>query len=238
LLHLEGAGGADPKRLEPEVLGLVRPIRIDHFSVTGAKNLSVPEVLQEGASVREMITLPSPPASVDALGKIWAEPFRQTISASRMFGKATAAFVFSEHQYTSLDDSEQMVVAMQGQVVSPVTSYIAAEPGTRPSSIGLGRLGSCGTGSGYGSGAGSLGGMRHVLGQRPDLQALLAQAASACGAGAKVSLEVETTRDEIVDITLQQGSGQKAHCIVEAAWALRLPPASRSFDRERYSLSF
>ena len=43
---------------------------------------------------------------------------------------------------------------MRGQVVSPVTSYIAAEPGTRPSRIGL--RGLTGQGAGYGSGAGRL----------------------------------------------------------------------------------
>src|SRR5262249_18958979 len=153
--------------------GLVRPIRIDHFAVSGG-DFQVSSTLEEGASIRSMIARSDPPNRVTLEGMIWAEPFRRTALASERFGKATAAFVFSEDRYSELDPHEQMTVAMKGQVVSPVTSYIAIEPGTRPSRVGL-RMEGGGSGSGYGSGAGGLGGrMAHGPKLRPDLRALVA----------------------------------------------------------------
>src|SRR5262249_15453055 len=144
-----------------------------------------------------------------------------------------------------LDAREQMTVAMRGQVVSPVTSYIAVEPGTRPSRIGLQRTSGSGSGSGYGRGAGGLGGRiaRGPL-QRPDLHALVQPGPRQClqrhppTAGWSVTLEVETTRDEIVDVILQRGSEPAAQCAVEAAWAVRLPSVSNDFPRDRFSLTF
>jgi subtilisin-like proprotein convertase family protein len=232
LLHL--TPGSDAREV---VLGLVRPIRIDHFAAAG---LEAGDVLREGDGVRLMKPLPQPPGRVTLTGKIWAEPFRREVVPDAAFSKATAAFVFSEHLYTDLDEREQMAVAMKGQVVSPVTSYIAVEPGTRPSRIGIVRGGNGGSGSGYGRGAGGLGG-RAAAPVRPDLQALLQPGIDECrrrhGAG-PISLDVETTWDEIVDVLLTQGSGALGECAVEAAWAARLPPSARSFARDRYRTTF
>jgi hypothetical protein len=111
-----------------------------------------------------MIASSDPPARVTLQGQIWAEPFRRTVEVSDRFSRATAAFVFSEHDYTALDAREQMAVAMKGQVVSPVTSYIAVEPGTRPSHIGLQRTVGLGSGSGYGSCSGGLADGSRTLG--------------------------------------------------------------------------
>jgi hypothetical protein len=51
-------------------------------------------------------------------------------------------------------------------------------------------------------------------------------------------LEVETTRDEIVDVILKQGGGPLGQCVVEAAWAVRLPRASLDFPRDRFTLEY
>jgi hypothetical protein len=243
LLHLDGVRAAEPARLAPLVLGLVRPIRIDDFAVHGLK-VDAPPAFDEGTSLRTMEPLADPPTRVTLDGKIWAEPFHRVVEVSGTFSHATAAFVFSEHVYTELDEQEQMTVAMMGQVVSPVTSYIAIEPGTRPSRIGLTRSGG-GSGSGYGRGAGGLGGRTIGLNiTRPDLRALVEPGVARCIAahpttGAwSVSLAVETTRDEIVDVALARGSGPLADCIVEAAWAVRLPSEYVSFTRDHFQLAF
>jgi hypothetical protein len=46
----------------------------------------------------------------------------------------------------------------------------------------------------------------------------------------RVMLVVETTLDEVVDVTIGEGQGALAECLVEAAWAVRL---DARFDRER-----
>jgi hypothetical protein len=255
LLHL--SPGEDARQV---VLGLVRPIRIDHFRASRSPQargsdsprsarladdfrvpgLSVREVLPEGESVRVMTALADPPRTVTLEGELWAEPWRRELAPGEAFSKATAAFVFSEHQYTDLDPREQMVVAMRGQVVSPVTSYIAIEPGTRPSRIGLRGAGG-GSGSGYGAGRGALAARMVVSPLRPDVRALVAPAIERCkqlhGAG-PLALEIETTWDEIVDVILKEGAGALGECAVEAVWAARLPPGTRSFARDRYPLRF
>jgi hypothetical protein len=236
LLHLSPGPGPwdDAKQV---VLGLVRPIRIDHFRVPG---LLIRDALAEGDSVRLMTSLADPPPTVRLEGELWAEPWRRELAPGEAFSKATAAFVFSEHQYAELDEREQMVVAMKGQVVSPVTSYIAIEPGTRPSRIGL-RGGGSGSGSGYGGGRGALAARMVASPLRPDLRALLAPAIERCkqlhGAG-PLSLEIETTWDEIVDVILKEGADGLGACAVEAVWGARLPPETRSFARDRYPLRF
>jgi hypothetical protein len=236
LFHLEGAR-TDLKKLAPVVLGLVRPIRIDHFAAAG---FSVPETLDEGAGFREMLALPNPGQRVTLKGKIWAEPFERSVDTSSAFDKATAAFIFSEHRYTELDEREQMAVAMKGQVVSPVTSYIAIEPGTRPSRLGMLHGRGMGSGGGFGRGAGMLGGIGHHTPIRPDLQAMMAPAYETCSkqhGPHSVSLDIETTVDEIVDVITSDRS-PFASCLVEAAWSLRLPQVSRQFARDRFALKF
>ncbi|MDX2092275.1 MAG: hypothetical protein SFX73_30705 [Kofleriaceae bacterium] len=60
---------------------------------------------------------------------IWSDPFTREVRVSNPFSIQTAAFVFGA--------DEQMKLARMGRVVWPVTSYLAAEPGVRPSTIGL-----------------------------------------------------------------------------------------------------
>ena len=81
-----------------------------------------------------------------------------------------------------------------------------------------------GTGVGYGSGR-AVGHGR----TRPDLRAMIADAARACARthspppGWKATLDVETTLDEVVDVGVGAGSdAAMATCLGEAAWAPRL----------------
>ncbi|MSP61259.1 MAG: VWA domain-containing protein [Myxococcales bacterium] len=244
LAHLD-VGTTDPVKLRAAVLGLVRPIRIDRFRVDAAvfEGTGIPSELDEGASVRAMVALDAPPARVAVDGLIWSEPFHRVVEVSAPFSKATAAFVFSEDRHGALDPREMMAVAMLGQVVSPVTSYLAAEPGVRPSPIGLRRL--TGRGSGFGSGAGGLGGigMGAGGGGRPELRPLVAPGIDRCVAmhhpapDWAVVLDVETTRDEIVDVAVTRGADLAiAPCLVEAAWSVRLHPTFAAFARERFTL--
>jgi hypothetical protein len=129
-----------------------------------------------------------------------------------------------------------MTVALLGRAVSPVTSYVAAEPGTRPSTIGLPDLGTFGRGAGSGTGAGyaSVGGR---LAHRPDLRNLIDTTSCERSlhppAGWRVALDIETTRDEIVDVRAASSDPLTA-CLVEAAWAVRLDLAAFPLDRERF----
>jgi hypothetical protein len=232
------------KSLAAEMLGLVRPVAIDHFRVrgidlTGAAEL--PASLREGAGYRAMLAADDPTRQVTITGKLWATPLRRVVRHDPGFDAATAAFVFSEDEHQDLSKAEMLTVAFQGRAVSPVTSYLATEPGVRPAVDGLedgDRLGTGGAGlvgRGYGVGG-------RAVTRPPRLRDLLADAVDRCAAGLEpdwhITLELETTRIEIVDVQATRASSPALRdCVVEAAWDLQLPEADWP-QREQHTLSW
>ena len=243
----EAAAPADDKALPAEMLGLVRPIAIDHFAVRGLDLEGAPEwpeVLREGAGYRAMLASADPSRRVVLTGKLWAAPVRRVVSHGERFDIATAAFVFSEDEHGDLSDDEMRVVAYRGRAVSPVTSYLATEPGVRPSTIGLEDIGESFGLGGFGMGGGGAGGGRRPSFPPPAIATLLAGAAKRCaathaaGVTWQVTLDVETTAIEIVDVEATRASHPAVRdCLVEAAWALELPNADWP-ARKLHTLSF
>ena len=220
------------KLLLPAILELVRPTRIEKLTVDGGFKLD-DTVLREGEGLRLFAKGKTAPNRVMLSGFLWSDPVKKQVNVGEAFSRSTAAFVFGEDEYHDLSEAEQLKVAFMGRAVSPVTSYVAYEPGTRPSVIGLGRYGTIGHGSGSGSGYGSGSGrMRRLpdLGSLIDTRACVAQHKPA--AGWKVQLTVETTRDEIVDVAVTGGAGALATCLLEATWNVRL---DKRWDLERES---
>lgn len=252
LARVTGLPARADKELVRTALGLVRPMQLDRVTITGlavARPGSGDPLdgggaasLREGVGLREMVDLPRAPDRVIIAGKIWGDAFRRVVTVDGGFTRATAGWVFSEDHHGPLSEAEQMKVALLGRAVSPVTSYLAIEPGVRPSTIGIplelrgvGGFGQAGVG--FGGGGGS-------LRVRPDLMALVAPAARACvdrhrpAAGWQVRLEVETTRDEVADVVVGAGASLPvAACLVEAVWATRLDRRF-SLDREDHALHF
>jgi subtilisin-like proprotein convertase family protein len=233
-VELHGVPAAADKALAPVVLELVRPTKIDQLTVTGL--VTEAKALHEGDGLRIFTGLPVAPDRIEIAGKLWSDPIRKQLVPLDAFSRQTAAFVFGADEYHELSDAEMMTVALLGRAVSPVTSYVAAEPGTRPSTIGLddGRglfgYGTGGGGVGYGAGLGALRG-------RPDLRGLIDTAACEAKArpapGWRVALDVETTKDEIVDVAAA-ASDAMAACLVEAAWSVRLDPAAFYASHDRF----
>jgi hypothetical protein len=165
------------------------------------------------------------------------------VTVDERFSRAAAAWVFGEDDHGDLTADEMMTVAMMGRAVSPVTSYLATEPGVRPSTIGLESEGT-GSGGGSGFGLGGLGARGGGFGPPVDPARLLGAAVDACvkrhrpAAGWSVALDLETTGHEVVDVVPGAGADTAVGtCIVEAAWALALPP-SFAAERARYPLTF
>lgn len=243
-----GLGSGD-KRLAERVLGLVRPVRIDHFAIDGLDlarghyDETIPDTLDEGAGVRVVVASDRAPAQVELTGMIWGDKFRRVIASDPAFSRAAAGWVFSEDDHHDLTPEEMMTVALQGRAVSPVTSYLATEPGVRPSTVGL-EYGTAGFGAGGGGSAPSVAIGRAGVRTRPDPMQLLRGAAAACAArlhptaGWSVHLDMETTDHEIVDVIPGAGAATPmGACLVEAVWALALP-GSYDQPRETFALDF
>ncbi len=237
------------KRLAGLVLGLVRPIQIDGFAIKGLDlsagryDDTIPAALREGSGLRLVVAGPNAPTKVELTGMVWGDRYSKTVAVDAGFSRAAAGWVFSEDDHQDLSPAEMMTVALMGRAVSPVTSYLATEPGVRPSTIGLER-GSMGFGSRSGAMGGSYAGQGGSIRMPPDLMALVSGGAKACvakhrpAAGWAVAVAVETTYDEIVDVHVTTGASLAiAPCLVEAVWAARLTAA---FDAERdtFTLAF
>src|SRR5262249_34930340 len=150
-----------------------------------------------------------------------------------------AALVFGSDLLYELSEEEMMPLAMLGRAVSPVTSYLAIEPGVRPSTEGLDEH-EGGGGQGFGIGLGSASGVVHGSGygfqidKRAFLRDALAKGLAACGgAGRKVKVRVESTLREVVHVRAAIDGDKAAddklrNCVEEAAWALELPEVFRA----------
>lgn len=221
------------KRLKKTALGLVRPVGIDYFQIEGTQYQDFYEIdstLAEGVSLRLFEQKENAPNEIVLRGKIWGRDYKKRVHASAAFSKRTAGFVFSHDMDEELTDKEKMKVALLGRVVSPVTSYLAIEPGVRPSTAGL-EFGV----SGYGRGSGGLGGRRGrtprncaQLSIQPFVQPIIEQCQRTYSTAAKKQKEqqyvtVQTTYNEIVNVASIQPQNPYQKCVVEGIWQLLLP---------------
>jgi hypothetical protein len=216
-----------------------RPKRIDKLEVAGLPaGFGAPDVLNEGEGLEHFVVASAEVPRVEIRGQVWSKPFHTALVAGAEQAKLAAALFFGTGLENNLSEAEQMKLAMRGGVVSPVTSYLAIEPGVRPSTEGLdwgvSGIGEGGGGFGEGYGRGSFSGMHHVRVPAVDkdawLRTELTAASRACGLkNGEVTLELETTLDEIVDIAPVQIAPHRETkaeaCVRDAMWNLALPGA-------------
>lgn len=215
-----------------------RPTRLEKVAVRAAgldaEALAFfPTELPEGAGLEHHEIHKAPVSEVEITGELWAKPVGAVFRPDAAQGKIWSALVFGSDLLWNLTEAEMMPLAMRGGAVSPVTSYLAIEPGVRPSTEGLDWVtGEGGGGRGEGIGLGSIGTIGHGSGLAPDrerfLRDALEQAFQRCPAGAKTAtVSLETTSDEVVDVpAVQLGGAPDAaviKCLEEAAWELTLP---------------
>jgi Mg-chelatase subunit ChlD len=210
-----------------------RPLRLDRV-VLHAPGLTiddVPSSLGEGEGVeRHAITRRYVPF-IALTAELWSQPVRRRLEPDRGYGKRRAALVFGSDLAHELSEPEMMTLALYGRAVSPVTSYLAIEPGVRPStegleaaeSLGLSGIGQGGGGRGVGIGLGAPG----ILGNLEELlRKQLLRPARACGVTSATVL-VESTLREVVEITAtverDDAQHRRSRCLREAGWALDLP---------------
>jgi hypothetical protein len=222
-----------------------RPKRIDKLQVAGLSgSFYAPPVLDEGHGLDHFVIADAATSRVEITGELWSKPIRVAIAPNAEHGKLAAALAFGSDLYQSLSEPEQMKLAMLGRAVTPVTSYLAIEPGVRPSNEGLDwgssiGFGSGGGGRGEGIGLGGIGTLGHGSGPTRDawLTGQLLSIAKTCAPSAKeVTAELESTLEEIVDVkavVLGPTRDAKAEaCVREEVWKLDLPAATfnRSFE--------
>lgn len=226
-----------------------RPTRLHGFRLA-APNLDLAERLErrppelgEGQGIEALFVEKSALERLVAEGELWTEPVSATIGRERAGGKTWSALVFGSNTLWDLSEPEMMTLATKGRAVSPVTSYLAIEPGVRPSTEGIDWIGT-------GMGAGGLGVIRRgstvVSGMAPSLdrEAFLRDAIAKdwrrCGGRPfGVSVSFETTVAEIVhveSVELAEDDALLERCLREALWDLVLP-VSFTEEWETYTIS-
>jgi len=230
---------------------LARPVRVHRFRVvapgielqptSGVEDLSM-GVLDEGHGIAGLQIAVEPPPWLEIAGELWSRPVRVRLSPDAAESRRWSALVFGSEVMNELSEKEMMVLARHGGAVSPVTSYLAVEPGVRPSTEGIDLSE---TGSGYGSGEGQIGlGNLGTIGRGGAafdaiawLRHALEAARQKCGfADRPVSVTIETTLEEIVDVpALNADSRGDRACLVDAVWSLELP-AGFTAEHETYAV--
>src|SRR4029077_4611157 len=72
-------------------------------------------------------------------GKLWGKRVEHRLLPDAGEARLWAALVFGSNLLGELTEPEMMVLARRGRAVSPVTSYLAIEPGVLPLTDGLAR---------------------------------------------------------------------------------------------------
>jgi len=197
--------------------------------------------LDEGQGIAGLQIARDPPPWLEVVGELWSRQVRVRVSPDPTESRRWSALVFGSEVMNTLSEKEMMVLALHGRAVSPVTSYLAIEPGVRPSTEGIVEmdtaLGSMGEGTialgNLGTFARGGGGFDRLAWLRKALE----PARTKCGySGGTVSVAVETTLDEIVDVPAltADGRGDRA-CLMEAVWSLELP-ASFTDEHDTWSV--
>lgn len=232
---------------------LARPVRLDHprVLIPSQPDPSLDDQLLDGwlGEGQGVQTLEVVDAAVEHLrieGQLWSEPVRETVFPDAAQGRRWSALVFGDELMYELSEEEMMPLAMRGGAVSPVTSYLAIEPGVRPSTEGLDHeeqaFGLAGIGfGGGGSGMGTIGAGQVML-RGPDprqelLEDLVRSALDACGGqGLGAFVELETTSAEIVEIERLEVHGGRdpvlAPCLERGVWDTML---GDEFDDDRHT---
>ena len=95
--------------------------------------------LPEGEAIERFAIDARPILWAEIEGKLWGTRVTHRLFPSAGEARLWAALVFGSHLLDDLTEPEMMVSALRGRAVSPVTSYLAIEPGVRPSTEGLER---------------------------------------------------------------------------------------------------
>jgi Mg-chelatase subunit ChlD len=221
---------------------LARPVRIDHLAVRVAGfdldddsflDYGYINSLDEGEGLDELALSNTAVTKLIVEGMTWNTPIHQTAKPSRELSDRWAALVFGTDWIFDLEEDEMMKLARRGKAVSPVTSYLAIEPGVRPSTEGitLAERGLIGSGSLGGRGGGSAGlgsgfGTGPVFDKRAWLESTLRDGWARCGgAGIDAEITLETRTSEILDLALTQAATDPAlrGCMEQVAWSVELP---------------
>jgi hypothetical protein len=241
LVWQTAAGTQDPPTRHAAFESWARPTQIDHVRLVGAglawgeAPSTPPSSIEEGEGFGATVVTSSALAHLRVEGEMWARPVQISLSPSVNAAKRWAALVFGSDLLSDLSEAEMMTLARKGGAVSPVTSFLAIEPGVRPSTEGLDAAESGSFGAGAPRvrvGATLVHNTVPYVDREQFLRDAIRSAMRSCGLRSRTaSAVIETTRVEVVDVVDVTLEGPAdpigTHCLREAIWGFHLPLAFR-----------
>jgi hypothetical protein len=208
-----------------------RPVRLHAFGISGRGLLSPehepPAILDEGSGTTFIGVIRSATVPLQVWGELWSRPVSLTLRPDAAETRLWSALVFGTQVREELSEPEMMVLARHGRAVSPVTSYLAIEPGVRPSTEGLEETSIGMLGLHSASAPDVIPGQANVAPQfdrQAWLNTAVREAWRHCSGTSAVSVTLETTQAELVEVDTS-GSSQveECACLREALWNLEVP---------------
>jgi hypothetical protein len=211
---------------------LARPKRlfVNALSLEGSgTDINVPEALDEGQSfVHESVATGSA-RNLSLKAKLWGKVVSFEFAPDREMSRIRSALATASPDL-DLSDTELKALAYRGRAVTRLTSYLAIEPGVRPSSEGIERSEGGSGGLGIGLGAISSGSRADValpFRHQAYLEEMVDRARIDCGVSfLRASVTIETNYSEIVDVIRAQivdAPPSASGCLTERLWSLELP---------------
>lgn len=213
-----------------------RPVRIERIALDGIALppalAFTPQTLDEGEEIDLSGFGTHALSTIVLQGELWSAPFRVAAQPSASAADNFAALALGDEELLwSLTTEEMTQLATRAGVVSPVTSYLAVEPGVRPSTEGIERAPHGVGASGFG-GSGCLASVPHRDGAAFNHGAWIHDALAArwemCGGeDSGLEITVETTRQELADIARLDPSDDAPQALLDCmrmlTWAITLP---------------
>jgi hypothetical protein len=214
----------------------VRPKRIERVIIRGVGDGDDvdPIELGEGEGLERHAIVPGRSPRLSLKGELWSRPVEWSIGPSDDETLRWSALVFGTTLAYDLSPDETMKLALAGRAVSPATSYLAIEPGARPSTDGLepsislwgGSTSSCRAMWGTPRGVT----IEPTFNRPRFLSKALDDALAKCNAKTSAAtVTIETTLAEIVDVrevtTTRSRDAAVEACVGDELWGLELPAA-------------
>jgi hypothetical protein len=231
-------GTAENCRTEFEELARPKRLFVKAVTLEGAAVLlEIPETLDEGQAFLHEAVVEGHAKVLGFEAKLWGKTVSSQFGPDATMSRIRAALA-TTHDDLGLTDPELRTLAMHGRAVTRLTSYLAIEPGVRPSKDGFGS--GTGSGQGFGSGHGRLGGSHTRTGhtkafnRQAYVERAVDEARKHCGVGfLRANVELETNLNELLDVVraeVPDAPPSASGCLTERLWELELP---HQFDQSR-----
>ncbi len=123
-----GGSTSDAAHTREVLLHLVRPVRIDDFSIDAGAELASPvSQLVEGVGFRHMTVGADMPSRIRLRGRLWSRPWTQIVDRNKILSDYLAALALNDRVAERLDEDTLTRLAFAAKAVTYRTAYLVRD---------------------------------------------------------------------------------------------------------------